>query len=61
MLDSNIFKNSFAALKKLGLGLLKKKLERSTFVISVLQGSGFDLLKNDFASIYAQCFGGIFC
>ncbi|MEM7181644.1 MAG: hypothetical protein AAF518_12070, partial [Spirochaetota bacterium] len=54
MLDSDIFKNSFAALKKLSIGLLTKKLERSTFVISVLQGSGFDLLQNNFASIYAH-------
>jgi hypothetical protein len=50
----NLTLKSLASIPKMVWGVAKPKLERNQWVIASLKGSGYEVLKPDFESIYAH-------
>jgi tetratricopeptide (TPR) repeat protein len=53
-MEAGVILKSLSAIPTMLWGLAKPKVERSQLVIGTLKGSGFELLKPDFESIYAH-------
>jgi Tetratricopeptide repeat len=53
-MEPSIFLKSLSTIPAMLWGLAKPKVERSHLIIATLKGSGFELLKPDFESVYAH-------